>query len=184
VLTVVLSVYIIRTLHQGAWAASALFALATLMVVLTQTAVSRMSERRRTVHVLRLAAVLWGGSFALLWGVMLVPSRAIIPALFVAVIVYTAAEVVYSPAMSVLVLTVSPPSSRGRYFGIHHLSWSIPSALAPGAFTALMAWNAHWLWLALILVCLLIVVALGRLARLLPSTDTTGPSIKAGAQRH
>jgi MFS family permease len=184
VLTVVLSVYITRTLHQGAWAASALFALATVMVVLTQTVVSRMSERRPTVQILRLAAVLWAGSFALLWGVMLGPSWAIIPALFVAVIVYTAAEVVYSPAMSVLVLTASPLSSRGRYFGVHQLSWSIPSALAPAAFTALLAWNAHWLWLALILVCVLIVAALGRLAQLLPPTDATGPSIKAGAQPH
>jgi MFS family permease len=182
VLTVVLSVYVTRVLHQGPWAASALFALATIMVVLTQTVVSRMSERRPTVRILRLAAVLWAGSFALLWGVMLVPSRAVIPALFVAVTVYTAAEVVYSPAMSVLVLSVSPPSSRGRYFGVHQLSWSIPSALAPAVFTALLAWNPHWLWVALILVCLLIVAALGRLARLLPSTDTTAPLIKAAAK--
>ncbi len=170
VLTVVLSVYITAILHQGAWAASALFALATALVVLTQTVVSRMSERRPTVRVLQLAALLWAVSFALFWGVMLVPSWAIIPALFAAVIVYTAAEVVYSPAMSVLVLAVSPPSSRGRYFGIHQLSWSIPSALAPAAFTSLLAWNAHGLWLALILVCLLIVAALARLAQLLPSS--------------
>jgi MFS family permease len=70
--------------------------------------------------------------------------------------------------MSDLVLSLSTPSNRGRYFAVHQLSWSVPSALAPAVLTGLLSWGAAALWAGLVAVCAAIIALLAVLARIMP----------------
>ncbi|GIF09265.1 MFS transporter [Actinoplanes siamensis] len=176
VLTLVLTVYVTETLNQPAWASSALFTLATVLVVVAQTTVTRHTEGHSQVRVLQLAAVLWAASFGVFWAVLGTPPALALTVLVIGVICYTAAEIVFSPAMSSLVLSLSAPSNRGRYFAVQQLSWSIPSALAPAVLTGLLSRGAAVLWAGLIAACAIIIALLAVLARTMPPGRAATPA--------
>jgi len=170
VITVALTVYVVDFLHQPSWMAGVLFAINTALVALTQTTITRLTERRGAVTLLQLAAVLWAASFLVMWMVSALSGSLVILILLADIVVYTAAEIVYSPTMSDMVVRFAPASQRGRYFAVHQLSWSIPSTVAPAAFTWLLARGAGWLWIALAVSCVMILATLSRLASVTPET--------------
>lgn len=168
VMTVALTVYVVDFLHQPSWLAGVLFTINTALVALTQTTITRLTERRGPVGLLQLAAVLWGLSFLIMWAVSAMSGIAVIIVLLADIVCYTAAEIVYSPTMSDMVARFAPASLRGRYFAVHQLSWSVPGTIAPAAFTWLLARGAGWLWIALAVSCLMIVATLSRLVSVTP----------------
>jgi MFS family permease len=168
VITVALTVYVVDFLHQPGWMAGVLFAINTALVALTQTTITRLTERRDPVTLLQLAAVLWGACFLIMWVASAVSGVFVIVILLIDIVIYTAAEIVYSPTMSDMVVRFASASQRGRYFAVHQLSWSIPSTVAPAAFTWLMAREAGWLWIALAVSCVMILAILSRLVSVTP----------------
>lgn len=96
-----------------------------VLIVLAQIPLTRISERRGRLGVLVVAALLDGIGFwltgfaAALWFYALT------------VVVWTAGEMLRTPANMGLVAELSPTHGRGRYQGVYSLAWQGASFLAP-----------------------------------------------------
>jgi len=160
VLDVLLALYLVRVLHQPVWLSGLLFAANTVAVAGGQTVVWGLFADRRPVRVLQLSAAVWGSSFLLLWLLAALPAGLAIPGVFVAVGVYTAAELIQGPVFNGLVVAAAPERLRGRYMGVYQLSWALAQAAAPGLFGWLFATNHALPWIALAAGCAACVVIL------------------------
>ncbi|GAA3028903.1 MFS transporter [Actinokineospora globicatena] len=156
VLSVLLAIYIIETLEGIVWLAGVLLTVNTVLVATTQTVISGWVEKHRSSRMIALAAVLNAGAFGLFAAAGLVPAWAMIPTLGLAILVYTLAEIIQSPAVSTLSIELAPPALRGRYLAVFQmLSWNVGGALAPALFTTLLSWGRIWPWVVLIALSLL-----------------------------
>lgn len=162
-LDVLLTVYLVRGLGEPAWLSGLLFATNTIGVAAAQTIMSRTVEALPPARVLRLAALVWGASFLLLWGTGAAPHAVVIPCAFGAVLVFTAAELIQGPTLNTLVVSSAPAAARGRYLAVYQLSWALGQAAAPGLLSWLYAMGTAWPWAALAAVCGACTLTAGRL---------------------
>jgi MFS family permease len=146
VLDVLLTLYLVRVLHQPPWLSGLCFAANTVAVAGAQTAVWARFAHLRPVRVLQLSAAVWGLSFLILAAVR--PAVAI-PGVLLAIAVYTAAELIQGPVFNGLVVAAAPEHLRGRYMAIYQLSWALGQAVAPALFGFLFTENHALPWLAL-----------------------------------
>jgi MFS family permease len=170
VLDVLLTIEVTGPLHRPAWLASLLFTLSGAFVLAGQTPLTRRIERHRRTRVLELAAALWAACFLVMATLPAVPASAIVAGLIVAVLVFTAAEMLALPVLNELVLILAPAQQQGRYFAVQGLTWIAPQAIAPAAFTWLFAHGSQWPWLTLIGICGVSLATLGRLRTRLPAS--------------
>jgi Na+/melibiose symporter-like transporter len=169
VIDILLTVYTTSVLHRPAWLASLMFTLNGVLVVATQTVLTRRIERHRPTAMLRLSTVLWTAAFLLLWAAAVAPAGALVPALILAVLLITAAEIICLPLLNTLALSLAPTEQQGRYFAIQGLTWLGPEALAPAAFTWLLTRGTPWPWITLLAVVAINTAILTRLRRALPT---------------
>jgi MFS family permease len=149
VLDVLLALYLVRVLHEPVWLSGILFAANTVAVAACQTAVWGLFASRRPVRVLQLSAAVWGSSFLLMWLLAALPAGLAIPGVFVAIAVYTIAELIQGPVFNGLVVATAPEHLRGRYMAVYQLSWALAQAAAPGLFGWLFTTNHALPWITL-----------------------------------
>ncbi|MFJ4321277.1 MDR family MFS transporter [Streptomyces lavendulae] len=70
------------------------------------------------------------------------------------VAVWTLGEVAVSSVNQAVIASLSPPSLRGRYFGLYGMTWSTAALAAPLLGTWLLQWRATGLWSVCVLLCL------------------------------
>ncbi|WP_018681583.1 MFS transporter [Actinokineospora enzanensis] len=169
VLTILLVVYVTQELHQPPWVGGALFTVNTVLVSTTQTLTTRALRALSHPAVLRLASVLWAGSFALMWLMSVVPEWMVIPGMFIALVTFTVAEMAQDPILNTLLSEISPPGMTGRYMAAFQLSWSFGGAVAPFLLTWLLSLGLATTWLTMIVICLAAVLGTTRLK--LPTTE-------------
>ncbi|MDQ2583575.1 MFS transporter [Saccharothrix yanglingensis] len=145
--------YVGITLPGLAWLPGALFTVNTVLVVLAQGPVVRWTEGRVEADVLRLAAAVWATSLVLLGTAAFLPTAPALVALFLGVVVFTAAELLFAPTSSAFAVRLAPPGLRGRYLGTHQLSWGAAMVVAPVLFTGLLSLGPAWPWPALVACC-------------------------------
>jgi MFS family permease len=153
VLDVLLTLYLVRVLHQPAWLSGLCFAANTVAVAVGQTAVWALFQHRRPVRIVQLSALVWGLSFLLLIPLRALPAALAVPGVFLAIAVYTAAELIQGPVFNGLVVAAAPERLRGRYMAIYQLSWALGQAVAPGLFGWLFTVNHALPWLTLAASC-------------------------------
>ncbi|MER0477731.1 MFS transporter [Streptomyces sp. Edi2] len=157
VITVLLVVYAVNYLDVGAWIVGVLVALNAAMVALLQTLASRWIEVRRPVTVLVLALLFNAAAFVVFGTLLVLPGWAMIAGLLIAMVLYTAAEILSSPPTSELSVVMAPEHLRGRYLGVYQMSWSVGGAVAPALLTALLAGGAALPWVFLTAISVLAV---------------------------
>ncbi|HEY2902608.1 MAG TPA: MFS transporter [Polyangia bacterium] len=125
-----------------------------VVIVVLQPLALRFSQRVPHVSLLAVGATLAGlglGAFGLAsgpWGYA------------VATVIFTAGEIGFSLAVPALVAQLAPSDQRGAYQGMHQLSWSVASMLAPVLGLAVLAHaGSVTLWTG----CLFVGVAAGAL---------------------
>jgi MFS family permease len=160
VLDVLLALYLVRVLHEPVWLSGLLFAANTVAVAVCQTSVWGLFSGRRPVRVLQLSATVWGLSFLLMWLLAALPADLAIPGVFVAVGVYTVAELIQGPVFNGLVVAAAPEHLRGRYMAVYQLSWACAQAAAPGLFGWLFSASHALPWITLALGCAACVLVL------------------------
>jgi MFS family permease len=153
VLDVLLTLYLVRVLHLPVWLSGFCFAANTVAVAVAQTAVWTMFQHRRPVRVVQISAIVWGLSFLLLIPLRALPAALAVPGVFVAIAVYTAAELIQGPVFNGLVVAAAPEHLRGRYMAVYQLSWALGQAAAPGLFGWLFTVNHDLPWVALAASC-------------------------------
>lgn len=139
---VLLAIYIVAALHEGAWLAGTLIVVSTVQIALTQTVLSRQLERLRVTRVVAAAALLNATAFALFALLYTAPHGLLVPGLFLAMFIFTTGEIIGFPAMDNLSVAMAPQNSRGRYLAVFQLSWTTGEVLAPGVLTYLLARGA------------------------------------------
>jgi MFS family permease len=159
-LTVTLSVYLIRNLHQAAWLAGALFAFNTVIIVVAQSRITVATERCRPARVLQFASAVWAVAFLITWLATPMPDWLAVPALFLVVALWAIGQDIYSPSMNDFVASIAPAAERGRYFAALQLTWGIARTIAPAVFLGLLARGSQWLWITLLACSAILIVAL------------------------
>lgn len=159
-LTVTLSVYLIRDLHQSASLAGVLFAFNTVIIVIAQTKITVAAQSHRPARVLQFAAAVWAVAFAIAWLAVPMPHWLAIPALFVAVALWAVGQDIYSPSMNDFVAGIAPETGRGRYFAVLQLTWGIARTVAPAMLLGLLSHGSQWLWATLLACSVILIVAL------------------------
>lgn len=178
VLSVVLPVYVIQTLHAAPSWPSMLFALNTVAVAVLQVPVTRLLARLRRTRSAALGVAVFTSSFLLFAVVKALPGTSLpIAGLFVATALFTLGELMHGATASALATAAAPEPLRGRYLAFYQLSWSIPTAVAPAVFTALIAFSPAATWLLLAACTAGAACGLMGLERLLP-----GPAVRPWAQ--
>jgi MFS family permease len=69
-----------------------------------------------------------------------------VPALFVAMTIFTLGEVLAVPVSSAYAARLAPERMRGRYLGVLSLTWSLSSIVGPPAGMRLLGWNPAAAW--------------------------------------
>jgi MFS family permease len=158
VLTVVLSVYVVTTLHLAAWIVGMLYALNTLLIATAQAPVTLLTLRLPHRRALRGAAAIWAVAFGLLWAAAVLPHGARVGVLVAAIIIFTLAEILQGPVINALVTELAPAGSPGAYLSIFQLSWSVGQTIAPAVLLGLLGAGLGWLWATTICLCIMILL--------------------------
>ncbi|GAA3437312.1 MFS transporter [Kutzneria kofuensis] len=140
-----------------------------LLAVLGAPVIKRVEPCRRT-RVLVAAAGLWAAWCLAFAG--LVPKQPgwVIPALIIATLLYTAADVMHAPVSMGLATALSPAAARGRYLAVFQYSFTIASMIAPAFFTTLFELHRSLPWLALGLLNLAALGGMLMLERIVPDS--------------
>ncbi|MCZ7459487.1 MDR family MFS transporter [Streptomyces sp. WMMC940] len=116
-------------------------ALNGVLIVALQIPVTRLIEHRDPQRLLVVSALLAGYGFGL------TAFAGSLGVYALTVVVWTLAEIVNSPTQMGLVVRLSPVHGRGRYQGVHTLSWSAAALVAPlMAGYVIDRFGAAWLW--------------------------------------
>ena len=102
-----------------------LMAINGVMIVLFQPLAVRVVQRYRRAHVLALGALLMGIGFGLTGAGHTVTWYA------GTVVIWTVAELLYSPVTPTVTADLSPAHLRGSYQGVNHMAWGASACLAP-----------------------------------------------------
>ena len=152
------------------WLAPVMLAGNTILLAALGAPVIRRLEPYRRTRVIIVAAGLWAAWCLSYAG--LVPNQPgwVIPALIVATLLYTAADVMHAPVSMGLATALSPAAARGRYLAVFQYSFVVANSIAPAFFTSLFAVHPSLPWLALGLINLVALVGMRLLERIVPAS--------------
>lgn len=176
--SVLLAVYIIEGLHRGAWLAGTLLVLNTIQVAATQTIISRQLERFRQTRLIAVACGLNILAFGIFGALSESPSWLVVAGLYVAMFIYTLAEIVQAPPMDDLSVSLAPKHARGRYLAVFQLSWTVGQTLAPGLLTLLLSKGAIWPWVFLVCVSTIGIPLVLKLERMMAARDAQAARVE------
>ena len=162
----------------------ALVGLNTVVQAALQTSVVRLIRPLPRPVSLCLAGVLWASWAALTAGPLWLPRASWVPCLTVAVLCYSAAQLVHSPVSNALSADAAPADVRGRYIAVFQYSFAIATVVAPLLFSALFDLSSVAPWATLAALALLTVPGMPALAPRLPrAAPATGGAGRSAARQ-
>jgi MFS family permease len=161
----------------------------TLVIVIAQLPIARLSEGRRRMPVLALMGVIWAAGWAVVPAAGLWLSGASAAVLLgVAVSVFAIGECLHGAVQGPLVADLAEPRLMGRYMALSALTWQIGFTLGPAVGGFALAFSPTGLWLvaaALLLVgsvwALALEPALPEAARRTPRRSRPVRAVESGA---
>jgi MFS family permease len=175
---VLLAIYIVEALDEGAWIAGTLIVLSTIQIALTQTIVNRRMEHHGATRLITFAALLNAAAFGLFALLYVAPDFLVVGGLFVAMVVFTFGEMIGFPAIDNLSVAMAPQRIQGRYLAVYQLSWTVGEIVAPIVLTFLLVKGAT---LPMIFLLVLSLAALPLLAALQRRTAVAGDPARPAA---
>ncbi|WAZ19632.1 MFS transporter [Streptomyces cinnabarinus] len=162
--TLVLPVYLVRSVHLASWTAAFALMLKMSLTMLFQTTVAaRLYHLRRTSTAL-------AGTACFVVAVLLLacaagPSSDVLAmTVVIAGVVFLAlGEMLAAPATTSLAVAAAPEGSQGRYVSVFQLSWTLSSVSGPALVGYLLSTSLPVLWgafIALMLAAALVFAAL------------------------
>ncbi|MCG7204042.1 MFS transporter [Streptomyces arenae] len=178
--------FVERRLPEVTWAVGPLLAMNTVVQAVLQTTVVRLIRPLPRHRSLCLAGVLWAAWAGLTAGPLWLPRGLWVPCLTVAVLCYSAAQLVHSPVSNALSADAAPAGIRGRYIAVFQYSFAVATVVAPLLFSLLLDVSGVAPWVTLAALALVTVPgALALAPRLPPSALMTagadGPSNPAAS---
>lgn len=131
----------VRELGHSASVFGILISANGLLVALFELALTALTQRFVPQLVIALGMALFAGGFALAGAV------ATVPALLLAVAVWTFGEMIFMPVTGAYLTSLSPPHFRGTYNGIWLSTWSVGMLFGPYLGTLLFVSRPHAYWI-------------------------------------
>ncbi|MCI3274864.1 MFS transporter [Streptomyces sp. 7R015] len=169
-LSVAFPPFVDRQLPSVTWAVGPLLAMNTVVQAVLQTSVVRLIRPLPRHTSLCLAGVLWASWACLTAGPLWMPRVLWVPCLVVAVLCYSAAQLVHSPVSNALSADAAPADLRGRYLAVFQYSFAIATVVAPLLFSLLFAVSSAAPWAILAALALVTVPGMLVLAPRLPES--------------
>jgi MFS family permease len=159
----------------------AIFAINTLVIVVTQLPIVRLAEGRRRMRVLALMGVVWAASWLLvpvagLW----LAGFAAVAMLALAAAVFGIGECLHGAVQAPLVADLADPRLLGRYMALSAFSWQLGFTIGPPLGGFLLGLTPTGLWITAAAVCLLASAAALALERGLPEGVRRSPHTDRG----
>ncbi|GEC07853.1 MFS transporter [Streptomyces spinoverrucosus] len=148
-----------------------------VLIVALQIPVTRFIEHRDPRRLLIISSLLAGYGFGL------TAFAGSVGLFALTVCVWTLAEIVQAPTQTGLVVALSPEHGRGRYQGMHTMSWSVAGLVAPlmSGFV-IDRFGAEWLWGLCAVVGTAAAIGYGVLMRRLPKQQPTATAAPTPAK--
>lgn len=149
---IALAIYATEAMSAPLWSVGAVGLLQTGMVLgLQAKVIHRLRSHRRTRAMLA-AGYIWIVACLLFVFGIRVPTMITVPYLFIAVLTFTLAQLLYVPTARALAASLAPAGLRGRYIATYELSWGVAAAVGPGVFgvTYDLAAPAPWLIMCIV----------------------------------
>ncbi|MER5531810.1 MFS transporter [Streptomyces sp. NPDC002677] len=162
--------FIDRRLPAVTWAVGPLLAMNTVVQAVLQTPVVRLIRPLPRHTSLCLAGALWASWACLTAAPLSLPRAWWVPCLTVAVLCYSAAQLVHSPVSNALSADAAPADIRGRYIAVFQYSFAIATVVAPLLFSLLFAVSSAAPWVTLAVLALVTVPGMLALAPRLPKS--------------
>lgn len=160
-LSVLIAVYATETLGLPAWSASVLLVVNTAMVSTLTSPLTAHAAARQPRHTMALGQVLLLCAMPAFAAPALPGGHiAAWPALGLAIVLFSLAEIFYSPAVGELSVTLTPSAARGSRQSLYQLSWSAGNIAAPALFTGLLDAHALLPWAVQGVACLAALLAI------------------------
>ncbi|MFE2423884.1 hypothetical protein [Streptomyces hokutonensis] len=176
--------FVDRQLPAVTWVVGPLLAMNTVVQAVLQTSVVRLIRPLSRPVSLCLAGVLWASWAGLTAGPLWLPRVLWVPCLTVAVLCYSAAQLVHSPVSNALSADAAPADIRGRYIAVFQYSFAIATVVAPLLFSVLFDLSGAAPWAVLATLALLTVPGMLALAPRLPrAARVTGGAVRSAARR-
>lgn len=163
VIPLVIAVYATDQLGLPALLAGGLVLTNTVVVALFSTHVAAWTDHIPAIGSIKIGYVANIVAFVLFW---LASSVAVVGTpimaagmLALAMLIYTVAEMVTTPAVNVLSLELAPARGNGSYLAAFQLTWSIGMTLTPALFGWLLTSGPNATWITLIALTVLCLVA-------------------------
>lgn len=156
---------------------------AVLVAVSAPVMMSAISGRRRR-NVLMASQGLVIAALAVLLLVHLLPARAAVALVLLAILPLAACEVMQGAVVPAVVTESATPLTVGRYTSAYQVTFSIADIICPAVVTLALYAGAAALWLPLAAVALADLAAVGLLARRMPAlTQRVGQGGRVGQGR-
>ena len=156
------------------WAVGPLLAMNTVVQALCQPFVVRLVRGLRRPVSLCLAGLLWAAWSLTTMSVLYLPSPLRVPGLALAVLCYSAAQMIHSPVSNAMSADGAPVDVRGRYLAVFQSSFAIATVVAPTMFSALLEVGNAVPWVVLSVAVGLTIPGLLLLTPRLPEAAVTG----------
>ena len=158
VIPLVIVVYITKQLGLPAYFAGGLVIANTAIVAIASTHVAAWTESRGASKNIINSYILNISAFVLFWIAVLVGQSLLAGVLVTgAMLIYTLAEMISTPAANVLSVELAPSVNNGSHMAAFQMTWSIGMTLCPALFGWLLTTSIHSTWVTLIaltLICL------------------------------
>jgi MFS family permease len=151
--------FLVDTLGYRPSVYGALFAVNTLVIVLTEVRFNTVTAHWPFGRAMAVGALLSTLGFA-----ALAVARAL-PAVVLTVLLWTVGEMVLFPSTAAYFAEISPPSRRGEYLGFYTMAFGVAFTVGPWLGTLVLErWGGFALWTACLPLGLLSVWGLGRVS--------------------
>ncbi|MFC8450404.1 MFS transporter [Kitasatospora sp. NPDC057223] len=144
--TVVLPVYLVEVERMPAWLPSTALTVNAAVIVLTQSLVTARVVGYPRTRVVSWAAVLMLGSIALLAFGATGRGTGTVVAVYAAVLLFTAGQILAGPATTAISATAAPVEARGRYLSVFNLTWALSAIVGPLLVGGLIEHHAGLFW--------------------------------------
>lgn len=182
-LAVLLPLYAESRTPEDHWLPGVLFALNSSFLIIGQPFMVRYIEKTGEMRVMHTASLFWTLSFAAFLGASMLDSLALVAAFFLAVALFSTAELIHAPTGVIVVTNLAQPSLLGRYLSLNQMSWSVANVITPAMLTALFSSDDRLPWAILIIFCAassaLLLAASGPLAERRAAAATEPSEAKA-----
>ncbi|GAA5151332.1 hypothetical protein GCM10023340_30020 [Nocardioides marinquilinus] len=171
-LNVTMPVYFADLLGLPGWVPGAVFVVNTVLIGLGQGLAVRSMTGRVRYRVVLGAIGFTASSFVMMLAADALSVGLATAVVLAAAVVYTVGELVAGPVLSALSAEAAPDAHRGTYMSVVQLGWNLSGALAPLAYTALLAAGPLAAWGGPLALCGLWALVVLALARVLPRAST------------